>query len=306
VIIDVVDLVSRGLGRYEWSWIVSERRNHRLFIAVLRDAMKFDNMPMLSWHRDDEATLEGNYGVTMGSVEKGFSGVRLPASAFELQQIADLVGSMLLTPRVIDLIWLQAGLRFDCVVNSGSPYFRRLADVNVTSAHQLIEERVANKGGDKGKLVSCVGKYWCLINTLADGYTSEGPLLYRQRTACNYGWCAEIASGPGLTAGVQCWQRPGFRHDNSHFDPSQTIRVMYSQGWLLRPGEEEGEPVDLKELAANPEMAFLLTHDSKPLRYLRQLHVPQLSPTATILPPVTENVPMVLMPPTVILESRPA
>lgn len=307
MIIDVIDLVSRGLGRYEWSWIVSERRGHRLFIAVLRDAMKFDNMPMLSWHRDDEATLEGNYGVPMGSVEKGFHGVRLPASAFELQQIADLVGGVLLTPRVIDLIWLQAKLQFDCVYNSGSPRFRRLADVNVTAAHQLIEERIAEHGGDDGKkLVSCVGKYWCLINTLADGYTSEGPLLYGERTACNYGWCGHLASGPGLTEGVRCWQRPGYKHNNTHFDPSQTIRVMYSQGWLMRPGQESGEPVDLTELATNHGLAFLLTHDGKPLRYLRQKHVPQLPPSAAIPPPVTEDVPMVLMPPTVILEPRPA
>ena len=306
MIVNVVDLVSRGFARYEWTWICSERRGYKLFIAVTRDAMKFDQLPMLNWHRDDDANPIRDYGITtrFGPAEKGFSGVRLPASAYELQQIADIVGGMLLTPRVADLIWLQAGLNFDCVVNSGPPYFQRLADVNVTAAHQLIEERIAEHGGDDGKkLVSCEGKHWCLVNELADGYTSSGQLLYGERTACNYGWCAQVASGPGLTTGVQCWQRPGFKHSNDHFDPSQTIRLMYSQGWLVRPGRD-GEPVGLGEVAANPELAFLLTHDSKPLRYRRQLHVPVL-PLATSYPtpPVTNEVPMVLMAPTVISEA---
>jgi hypothetical protein len=308
VIVNVVDLVSRGLARYEWAWICSERRGHKLFIAVTRDAMKFDHLPMLSWHRDDDASVRGDYGIPIGfgSVEKGFSGVRLPASAYELQQIADIVGGMMLTPRVADLIWLQAGVQFDCVTESGPPHFRRFADVNVTAAHQLIEEQLAAHGDDGKKLVSCEGKYWCLVNELADGYTSTGPLLYGGRTACNYGWCAHKASGPGLTAGVKCWQRPGFKHSNDHFDPSQTIRLMYSQGWLVRPGRD-GEPVDIGEVAANPELAFLLTHDSKPLRYRRQRNVPvrSLAPSYPT-PPVTAEVPMVLMAPTVISEAPSA
>jgi hypothetical protein len=301
MIIDVVEMVRTGEARYEWHWIISERRGHKLFVAVMRDAMKFDGLPMLNWHRDDRATLDGNFGIgdarNLGSV---FDGVRLPASARELQQIADLIGGMLMTPRIIDLVWLQAGIKFDAIIGSGEPYNRRLADVNVTAAHQLIERRLGELGGDDvTQLVDSVGKQWCLVNELADGVSLDGRKLGPD-IACNYGWCSEGGSGPGLTQGVRCWQRPGFRHPDSHLDPSQTIRLMYTQGWYVPPNGEAA-PVDLREIADDPALAFLLTHDGKRLRYLRQAGVPEealLQEIAT--PPVTDDVPMVLMPPTVI------
>lgn len=278
--IDVVQLVKDGKGCFEWHYVVSEHNGCTLHIAVMRDAMKFDDMPELDWHRD---SVGGS-----GSGEK-LDGARLPATPYELQIIADMIGAMLLTPRVIDLIWLQAGLKFDANVNSGPPDWIIAANLGVTDVHRLIEADIEKLGGDDiEKLVSCVGKYWCLVNGLG---TDDDKKMYGANTACNYGWCSSEGSGPGVTPGVRCWQRPGYKHNLDHIDPSQTIRLMFRQALLVSPAGAE-DYIDLLKVAGDPELAPLLTHDGKPLTYLRQSNVAVAPSIGTVvLPPVTIEIP---------------
>jgi len=204
-VIDVVQLVREGKAKYEWAEIKSTHNGNTLFIKVFRDAMKFNEVPALTW---DFKHISGDNRI--------FNGVRLPATAHQLQEIADLLDCMLLTPKVIDMIWLQAGLKFDAIVNI---HGKIVATSNICDVHEAIEHKIGTDDGTK--LVSCVGKYWCLINEL----NNYGPIA-GDECACNYGWFARAASGPGITPGTQCWQRPGFRHNKRHYDPSQTIRLM--------------------------------------------------------------------------------
>lgn len=275
--IDVVQLVRDGSARYEWHWITSARDELRLRIAVTRDAMRFDNIPALNWHRE---VVDDNFR---------FNGVRLPASAEELQQIADLVGAMLLTPRVIDLIWLQAGIRFNAVVNSGPPEHTIVADMGVTDLAHIIDGHIINLGGslddNETRLVDSVGKFWCLINGLGIDADKK---LYGRNTACNYGWCSTETPKAGLTPGVTCWQRPGFKHPKTHLDPSQTIRLMYRRAELSRDEGQTWEGISLLEVAQDATLAKLVTHDEKPLKELRLLEVPELPLGGHIVvPPVT-------------------
>lgn len=272
--VDVVRLVRDGKARYEWHWITSSIDRLRLRIAVLRDAMKFDGLPQLDWYRRTVSS----------GLDRTYDGVRLPASADELQQIADIVGGMMLTPRVCDLIWLQAGIRFDANINSGPPDYEIVATMDVTRVHDLIESDVRSAGGDSGtRLISCVGKYWVLINELESAGKTQGDW-----TACNYGWFSDGAPGPGLTHGTRCWQRPGYGHNKLHLDPSQTIRLMWKMGELSRDEGETWTAADLQEVAADPDLASLLTHDGRPLLYRRQKGV-ESQPRGgyIVLPPVT-------------------
>lgn len=271
---DVVQLVRDGKGKYEWSEVLSEYNGHKLYVSVLRDAMKFDNVPAMTWDYRPTYVVKDGQRV---EDDRMFDGVRLPATAHQLQEIADLIGAMLLTPKIIDIIWLQAGLKFDSVVNTpkypGAPSSQRtiVAESDIHIVHQEIESKIAGAGGDDGtQLISCVGKYWCLIQQLA-----VAGMLQGDWTACNYGWFAKVASGPGLTPGTQCWQRPGYRHNKQHWDPSQTIRLMYRHGFLVRANGTE-EDVDLHDIAQDPELCGLLAWDRKPLTYLRQKGVEPL------------------------------
>jgi hypothetical protein len=282
--IDVVQQVRDGKARFEWAELISEHNGYKLFLSVLRDAMKFDQVPALTW---DWKPVTGAW-----ATDELFDGVRLPATAHQLQEIADLIGGMLLPPKIIDLIWLKAPIKFDSVVNTprypGAPASQReiVAISPYHVVHQEIEAKIAAAGGDDGvSIISCVGKYWCLIQQLINCGMLQGDW-----TACNYGWFAKVASGPGLTAGTQCWQRPGYRHNKQHWDPSQTIRLMYRRGMLVRPDGTE-EDVDLHDVAQDPELCGLLAYDGKPLTYLRQKGVEELEPLPThgiiTLPEVT-------------------
>lgn len=269
--IDVVKLVQEGEGSFEWAEVISTYGDLKLSISVFRDAMKFDGMPAMTWHRDP---IAGDTRV--------FDGVRVPATAGELQQIADMLGCMLLTPKVIDLLWLQAQLKFDSIVNVKGVI---VATSNIHDVHEAIEAKIASLGGDDGaKLIDSVGKYWCLINELL-GH----PPVSGGECCCNYGWPAKVASGPGITPGTQVWQRPGFAHNILHFDPSQTIRLMHPLAILVRADGTE-EQVALRVIASDPALAPLITHQST-LTYLRQAGVepmPQLG-TVTLPPTIIET-----------------
>ena len=255
---DVVQLVKDGKARFEWAEIKTTHEDKTLIIDVFRDAMKFDEVPAMTW---DFKPIAGD--------DRKFDGVRLPASAKQLQEIADVTSCMLLTPRIVDQIWLQAVLKFDSIVNVKGNI---VAISNINDVHEAIEAKIASLGGDPGDgtLISCVGKYWVLTNELS---TSK----FGTQGACNYGWCAKTASGPGLTYPVQCWQRPGYQHDNGHWDPSQTIRLMYRFATLLRDGEAP-EEIDLYDVAKDPELAPLISHQGV-LNYLRLPGVPEPEPT---------------------------
>jgi len=113
-----------------------------------------------------------------------------------------------------------------------------------------------------------VGKYWCLVNRLRQLVG----LLYGTRNACNYGWPSTSGRYRGVTAGVKCWQSPGFKHDHEHWDPSQTIRLMYRLA-VLFDSDGNRETVDLYDVASDPSLAPLISHEGV-LHYLRQRCVP--------------------------------
>ena len=253
--IDVVQLVKEGKARFEWHELTLQMGSHTLFVEVFRDAMKFEDIPALTW---DFKPVPGNIG--------RFDGVRLPASAYQLQQIADLVGGMLMTPKIIDEIWLQSNIRFDCITSVGGII---VANADIHKLHQAIENKILDvELTSKDLLVSCVGKYWCLINDWRMNTRIHGGWV-----ACNYGWFATHASGPCLSPETQCWQRPGFRHNFYHWDPSQTIRLMNRKARLVDPAGVVTE-VDLHDLA-DSQFAQMFNHDGF-LTYLRQNGVPKL------------------------------
>lgn len=269
--IDVVKLVLEGHGRFEWGWVLSEYKGHRLGIAVFRDAMKFDGLPDMNW---------GRCPLSKGGIHYG---VRLPATAFELQQIADHLDCMLLTPKIVDLIWQEAGasgLQFDSVINIQG---RIVALSNIHDVHKELSSAILRAGGDPGRdsIVDSVGKYWVLTNRLLTG-------KYGKSQACNYGWPTKgRGNGPGVTHTVNMWQTLGSGHNDRHLDPSQTIRLMYRWGRLCRPGSRRWEDVDLYAIGSDPHLAPLISHEGV-LKVFRQQNVPEPQPVVengvTILP----------------------
>jgi len=228
---------------FHWASVVSEHAGHRLHLAVMADAVIDPD------------------------------GVRQPATAAQMQRVADSLGCMLLTPLVIDLVWRQATLRFNPVINVKG---RIVAECSVAKVHAAIEQKIADAGGypDDG-IVACVGKYWTVCNALA-----RSGLAYGQKTAANYGWFDSDApeGRRGVTGGdIHPWQTLGTRHNDQHVDPSQVVRLMQRWAWLEKANGDKGD-VDLHTVAADPDLAPLINHDGV-LKVLRQPSVPEPAPT---------------------------
>lgn len=277
--IDVVADARAGRGHFQWSSVVRKHQGHELHIAVFADAMKFDGVPELDW--------AGN-AIADNVV---YDGVRLPATPAQLQQIADHLDAMLLTPIIIEELWLQADRRFDAIVNAGPPKYTIAADMGITQVHRLIEEALAKVPSESPiDIIDSVGKYWCLINGLG---VATGRNRFGDKTACNFGWCSTTGSGIGVTPRVRCWQRPGFKHNLDQHDPSQTIRLMSKHARLVRPSGSD-EQVHLYDIAADSRLAPLLHHEIGPLRCLRQPGVPEEPIGGTVTLPevvITSSVP---------------
>ena len=242
---DWLAAVRSGDVSYEWAEVVSEHPDgkRRLRVRVMRDALK------------------------------AADGVRWPATAAQMQRVADELVCMLPTPLVIDLVWRQAATRFNAVVNVDR---RIVAECKVEDVHLAIEKRIEAAGGAVG-LVACVGKYWVLSNVLA---RDPRELAYGKHTAVNYGWFSTGApkTRVGVTGrDVHPWQTLGSRHNDQHVDPSQVIRLMDRLAVLV---DAEGEhEVDLHAVASDPDLAPLINHDGV-LKVLRQPSVPE--PEATV------------------------
>jgi len=228
---DVVSAVRNGQARFEWDEVVSESGGNRLYLSVMRDAIRFDRVPAMNWHR---SPIHGD--------ERTFDGVRVPATAAEMQEIADMLFCMLPTPLMLDLIWTQAKLRFDPVVNLGAG--KIVATQNVTNVHEAVEKKIAAAGGyPELGIIASVGKYWVVCNQLA-----RPNLKYGIRTACNYGWHSSTGAYVGVIPGIKVWQGEGTAHNDQHVDPSQVIRLVYRMARLVRADGSE-DRVDLHDVA---------------------------------------------------------
>lgn len=262
---DIIDLVKAGNVHVSWGTVLSEDKGHQLKLSVFRDAMKFDNVPAMLWTRKPVPDTHPDAGKT-------YDGVRLPVTAPEMQQIADITGCMMLTPKVVDLIWLTAGesgTQFDSVINLGPNHI--VAEADIQAVHEAVELALKQAGGDNGGVIDSVGKYWVVCNGMLTGKFSAA-----QRQAVNYGWPTKkyAGNGPGVTGKCKVWQTQGFQHDVGHYDPSQTIRLMYRTAMLLKAGETDWAEVDLYDVAKDPELCGLISHEGV-LKIVRQQGVPE-------------------------------
>src|SRR5208282_4634714 len=147
----ILDAITKGNFTAKWGTIKSEIPGHTAEFTVLGDALMID-------------------------------GVRINVSATLEQQIADLLSCSLLTPKLADIIWMQA-----TVVIPPSPQPISSSTEAMIAHSKRIDALIAHVGG-KGN-ISTVGKHWVICNGLE---THKGK-------AENYGWHFNGAKFDGQT-----------------------------------------------------------------------------------------------------------
>jgi hypothetical protein len=208
---------------------------------------------------------QGVFGVSQDALK--IDGVRVNASATLQQQIADLLGAYLLTPKLLDQMWAQRAVTLLPCTQT----------INSTAAGMLkhsacVGAELAKAGGvPAGGIAQTVCKTWVLTNAL----------LTHPGKACNMGWHLQnrlvgvpFDPAPSLP-GAHMIQSPGFAHDVAHLDYSQCVLL------IARACAVDGQPTDFASVAQNPDLAPLVSHEGV-LKLLRQPGVPEF-----VAPPTT-------------------
>jgi hypothetical protein len=236
----VLDQIKGGNFEVSWGTVVSDAGGHHGEFRVFADALKIE-------------------------------GVRIDVSAYLEQQIADLLGCSLLTPKLVDLGWQQRATTLppdtQTITSSSAGMIRHSTTIDA----QLAKLPPTPAGG----IIRTVGKNWCIDNDL---------LRYATGKAENYGWHFE-----GPTLGGKSWepsvtdakqrviQGRGWFHDFKHIDYSQTCLLVARQCLV------DGQPMDLQAVLSSAELAPLASHQGK-MTVLRQPGVPELAPLFAATP----------------------
>jgi hypothetical protein len=214
----IVQAVTRGAyDPPEWTTLTSNYKGRRAEIQVSTDALKI-------------------------------LGVRIDVTAEGAQRIADALGTILPTPRILQLIWEQADVRIEPCTS--------IADAKMASTARMlqhsecVDQRIAGRKG----VVANEGKHWVLSNRTAG----------KEDLAANYGW---------FIKGRRPIQTVGTRHDTAHTDYSQIVRLVKP---MVRV---DGREIDIRHVGRSPELWGLVS-DEGPLLVWRASN-PDATPSAS-------------------------
>jgi len=230
----ILDYVRKGAYELSWAKIVSTHADHTGEFWVFADALKIE-------------------------------GVRVNVSAETEQVIADLLGCVLLTPKLADLLWVQRAVTLP-------PFPRAItATTQAMVEHSAKIDTALQKVDYTDGVIATVGKHWVLDNAL----------LVKTGRAMNYGWHFEGASFQGIKGEpiaslfqdskgqfLRLIQGRGTAHDMRHVDYSQTC-VLVSRECHINE-----EPMDLLRVLQDPELAPMVSHQGA-LQLTRQPGVPK-------------------------------
>lgn len=273
--IDIAEEIKKGNCRFETTPVIHKERGVKVLFHVSRDAVQCQN-------------------------ERG-EWIRPMVTGREQQRAADLLGGILPTPKMVDLVYANANSLVPPVTQLPNRSTRQMGitALGTERDHSMaIDRHLARIApGVKGLgLISTVGKSWVIGEVYDDSqdpktenYAKRFP--YGRDTAVNYGW-NHIASTPysaEYRKGGHVWQPEAGKHNDDHEDPSQTKRYYSSLGSLFtgKAGQIEDDPetwesVQLVDLLRSDEFAFILSSDG-PLIHTRLVNV-EVEPSALHLP----------------------
>lgn len=244
----ILQAVKDGKAQVNWVPLVSEIPGYNAIFYVTSDALKIDN-------------------------------VRINVSAYLQQQIADLLGASLLTPKLSDLRFVQAKIRLEPKPRPITSSTEAMIDQSAK-----LDKLLTNPGysSDKNAIVATVGKDWVITEELIIAPKNHG---------INYGWhfagsikfqgtqgypCDSLEKDPISGMIIHTIQPSAGSHDFSHVDYSQNC-VLVKQFCLINNQE-----MKLSDLLQNKDLAPLASHTGK-MSIVRQLGPQILPPLKTDL-----------------------
>ena len=183
-------------------------------------------------------------------------GVRINVSASLEQAIADILGCLLMTPKISDLCWQQKSVKLVPSPQQITSSTKAMQDHSARVDAQITKLGIIPV---PGQIIRTVGKDWVISNKLAGKGSSK---------AENYGWHFEGSQFGGqkwepAVLGGRLIQGEGWAHDPSHVDYSQICCLVHRQCTV------DGQQKDLLDIYTDPDLCCLVSHEG-PLKITRQ------------------------------------
>lgn len=208
--------------------------------------------------------------------------IRVNVSHRTAQQIADLLGVYLLTPKISDDIQQAAMVKTnpsahaDWMSDGTGSYTKRMIahslDVDAMVASTIYPSlEWPEAPGWLEDLLNNPGKYWVNSLTNWDDHLTQNGQHYPGTPATNYGWYDKQSPNGKL------WQTVGTAHNLDHVDYSQIFRAM---GPVILVHENgEAKQMFTKDALTDPRYAALLNYGGA-LREARHPKIPFYSVAA--------------------------
>lgn len=253
-------------GRFELQWcklVLNDKAGNTLEVAVTCDALR---MPVRTVTREGQTVQDPQ--------------TRITVDAYTQQEIADHLGALLLTPKLVDEIY-RASTKL--TPSTRTPGTQMASAAEMIRHSQDVDKKILVKDG--GPLFSNVGKDWVIDKKIFE------PSKVAVNASANYGWLG-TGSDRSVT-GLPIIQSVGTTHNagtgpSSQFPNGEVGHSDYSQTsrFVHRAATYNGTPVDLAEIyvGKGPSAATaLVSHDGA----LPSARIPQ----DTGSPPILEEPP---------------
>ncbi|MDI1450630.1 hypothetical protein [Polyangium sp. 6x1] len=228
----IMQSVENGdMAPVSWVPVLNEAAGHTITLLVSADALR------------------------IGTAE---APLRVSVTARTMQRIADMLGCVLPTVRICDLIWAQAAVKITPCIYPPN------AEMATTARMIEYDAAVSKKVEGRSGLVENIGKNWCISNRL----------LGMKGMAANYGFYdnePRYRSGTNEQGPYRLWQPLGTRHNMDHVDYSQVARLVSRTCYV------DGAKRDLVDILTDPTLAALVSDDG-PLKLVRLPGVEETPP----------------------------
>lgn len=223
------------------------------------DAVRAGNYE-LSWCPLELNDGTGTLRVLVSCDALKIDGVRVNVDATTQQQIADIIGAVLLTPKLADEIWKKTAPR-----NRLDPRPQPITSSTAGMiAHSGRVDAEILQNGSSGGPVADPGKDWVIVKSIFSQSARAA------RKAANYGWHVPDKPYQGLnpegavTPGLYVVQGVGTAHDSAHVDYSQVARFAH------RAAKFGELPVDMIDVYTGDSPGNSLVSHEGPLPDWRQ------------------------------------
>ncbi|MSO37439.1 MAG: hypothetical protein EXQ69_04220 [Acidimicrobiia bacterium] len=229
---------------HEWDWLRIEDRGRVVEVRVSADAVRI---------REPDGLL-----------------VRESAGAYACQLVADCLGGLLLTARLVELRHLAATVKLEPLVASLIKPSGTVGNVSAREASAAIDVAILREcGANNPRFVSNVGKHFVLDSKCSTMVSVNHGWLVRDQP-----WRGTPATKAVSAKGWFVLQNRGAAHtlgpSSDQDDYSQTI-LLVAKTCVL-----DGVVVPTERLYREAELAYLVLHDGVALPWSRQPGVPLL------------------------------